>query len=116
VAETIKREMAEILARKMRDPRLGGMISVTEVEVTPDLSMARIFVSVLAAGAERDQALQALARSEGFVRRELAPRLGLREVPSVRFVLDTSIERGARVEELLRKIADGEPIPDEDES
>jgi ribosome-binding factor A len=116
VAETIKREMAEILTRKMRDPRLGGMISVTEVEVTPDLSMARIFVSVLSEGAERDQVMQALARSEGFVRHELAPRLGLREMPTVRFVLDTSIERGARVEELLRRIADGEPIPDEDES
>jgi len=116
VAETIKREMAEILSRKMRDPRLGGMISVTEVEVTPDLSMARIYVSILAEGAERDQVLAALARSEGFVRHELAPRLGLREMPSVRFLLDTSIERGARVEELLRKIADGEPIPDEDET
>ena len=114
VAETIKREMAEILTRKMRDPRLGGMISVTEVEVTPDLSMARIFVSVLAEGAERDQVMQALSRSEGFVRHELAPRLGLREMPGVRFVLDTSIERGARVEELLRRIADGEPIPDDD--
>ena len=116
VAETIKREMADILSRKLRDPRLGGMISVTEVEVTPDLSMARIYVSVLAEGAERDQVLAALARSEGFVRHELAPRLGLREMPSVRFLLDTSIERGARVEELLRKINDGEPIPDEDES
>ena len=59
--------------------------------------------------------MQALARSEGFVRHELAPRLGLREMPGVRFVLDTSIERGARVEELLRRIADGEPIPDEDD-
>ena len=116
VAETIKREMAEILSRKMRDPRLGGMISVTDVEVTPDLSMARIYVSVLAEGAERLQHLVALGRSEGFVRHELAPRLGLREMPGVRFLLDTSIEKGARVEELLRKIADGEPIPDEDPS
>lgn len=115
VAETIKREMAEILSRKLRDPRLGGMISVTDVEVTPDLSMARIFVSVLAEGAEREQTLQALTRSEGFVRHELAPRLGLREMPSVRFVLDTSIEHGARVEELLRKLAQGEPIPDEED-
>jgi ribosome-binding factor A len=116
VAETIKREMAEILTRKLRDPRLGGMISVTDVEVTPDLSMARIYVSVLAEGAERDQVMAALTRSEGFVRHELAPRLGLREMPGVRFLLDTSIEKGARVEELLRRIADGEPIPDEDES
>jgi ribosome-binding factor A len=115
VAETIKREMADILSTRLRDPRLGGMISVTDVEVTPDLAMARIYVSILAEGAERDRTLEALGHSAGFVRRELAPRLGLREMPEIRFLLDTSIEHGARVEELLRRIAAGEPIPDEDE-
>jgi ribosome-binding factor A len=115
VAETIKREMAEILAKRLRDPRLGGMISVTDVEVTADLSLARIFVSVLAPDAERDRALEALTHSAGFVRHELAPRLGLREVPEIRFLLDTSIQRGARVEELLRRIASGEAIADDDE-
>jgi ribosome-binding factor A len=114
VAETIKREMADILASRLRDPRLGGMISVTDVEVTPDLSLARIFVSVLAADDARDRALEALAHSAGFVRHELAPRLGLREVPEIRFLLDTSIQRGARVEELLRRIASGEVIADDD--
>ena len=116
VAETIKRELAEILANRMRDPRLGGMISVTDVEVTPDLSLARIFVSVLAAGPERDRALEALTHSSGFVRHELAPRLGLREMPEIRFLLDTSIQQGARVEELLRRLASGEAIPDDDEA
>jgi ribosome-binding factor A len=116
VAETIKREMAEILATRMRDPRLGGMISVTDVEVTPDLSLARIFVSVLAAEPERDRALEALTHSVGFVRHELAPRLGLREMPELRFLLDTSIQQGARVEELLRRLASGEAIPDDDEA
>jgi ribosome-binding factor A len=114
VAETIKREMADILASRLRDPRLGGMISVTDVEVTPDLSLARIFVSVLAPDDARDRALEALAHSAGFVRHELAPRLGLREVPEIRFLLDTSIQRGARVEELLRRIASGEAIADDD--
>ena len=116
VAETIKREMAEILANRMRDPRLGAMISVTDVEVTPDLSLARIFVSVLAAEPERDRALEALTHSVGFVRHELAPRLGLREMPEIRFLLDTSIQQGARVEELLRRLASGEAIPDDDEA
>ena len=116
VAETIKREMAEILTNRLRDPRLGGMISVTDVEVTQDLSLARIFVSVLAPDDARDRAFEALTHSAGFVRRELAPRLGLREVPEVRFQLDTSIQSGARVEELLRRIASGEAIPDDDEA
>ncbi|TMQ70485.1 MAG: 30S ribosome-binding factor RbfA [Candidatus Eisenbacteria bacterium] len=115
VAETIKREMAGILADKLRDPRLSGMISVTEVEVTPDLSTARIFVSMLAPEEARQKALQALTHSAGFIRHELAPRLGLREMPELRFLLDTSIERGARVEELLRRLANGEPIADGDE-
>jgi ribosome-binding factor A len=75
-----------------------------------------VFVSVLPTGAEREQALAALERAAGFVRHELAPRLGLREMPELRFVLDTSIERGARVEELLRKLRDCEAIPDDEES
>ncbi len=116
VAETIKRELADILAHRMRDPRLGGMISVTDVEVTSDLASAKIFVSVLADGAERDGVMAALAHSTGFVRHELAPRLGLREMPEIRFLLDTSIQQGARVEELLRRLATGEPIPDDDEA
>jgi len=115
VAETIKREMAEILTNRMRDPRLGAMISVTDVEVTPDLSSAKIYVSVLADEAEREKALEALHHSIGFVRHELAPRLGLREMPELRFLLDTSIQQGARVEELLRRLASGEAIPDDDE-
>ena len=114
VAETIKREMAEILTNRLRDPRLGGMISVTDVEVTPDLSLARIFVSVLAPDDARDKALAALTHSAGFVRHELAPRLGLREVPEIRFLLDTSMQQGARVEELLRRIAEGETIEDDE--
>jgi ribosome-binding factor A len=115
VAESIKREMAEILSHRLRDPRLGSMISVTDVEVTKDLSVARIYVSMLAPDDARDQALEALNHSIGFVRHELAPRLGLREVPEIRFLLDTSIQSGARVEELLRRIASGETIADDDE-
>ena len=115
VAERIKRETAEILENDLNDPRLHGMVSVTDVEVTHDLSTARIFVSTLAEGEARDQVLRALHSASGFVRRRLAPRLGLREVPEVHFALDTSIERGARVEFLLRKLAEGEPIPEPDE-
>jgi len=116
VAERIKRETAEILENELRDPRLHGIVSVTDVEITHDLSAAKVFVSALAEGKEREQILKALQSAAGFVRRRLAPRLGLREVPEVRFLFDDSIERGARVETLLRKIAEGEPIPDpEDE-
>ena len=112
VAELMKREIAGILGQELRDPRLSSMVSVTEVEVTKDLSFARVFVSMLAEGEERERALEALQRAAGFIRHQLAPRLGLREVPELRFVHDASIERGARVEEILKKLERGEPVED----
>jgi ribosome-binding factor A len=113
VAERMKREIALILARELRDPGITTLVSVTDVELTPDLSFARVYVSLLEGGAERERTLAALQRAAGFVRHELAPRLGLREVPELRFVHDASIERGARVEEILRKLERGEPVEDE---
>jgi ribosome-binding factor A len=109
------REVADILSNRLRDPRVSRWVSVTDVEVTDDLSMARVFVSILSTEQDRAQTFKALEGAVGFVRRELAPRLGLREVPEIRFMLDSSIERGARVEELLRKIQQGEPVDDGDE-
>lgn len=115
VAERMKREIAGILARELNDPRLSSLVSVTEVEVTHDLSFARVFVSVLAEEAEREREIATLQRAAGFIRHQLAPRLGLREVPDLRFVHDASIARGARVEEILKRIERGEPVPDEED-
>lgn len=115
VAELMKREVSEILQHRMRDPRIGSMVSVTDVEVTRDLAFARVWVTVLAPEAERGPVLEVLQRAAGFVRRELAPRLGLREVPELRFQHDTSIERGMRVDQILRRLERGEPIEDEEE-
>jgi ribosome-binding factor A len=115
VAHMMRREIADILENRLRDPRLGSMVSITDVEVTQDLSFARVYVSTLQTGPEREQLLETLKAAAGFVRHELRPRLGLREVPDVRFVFDESMERGARVDEILRKIERGEPIGDEEE-
>jgi ribosome-binding factor A len=115
VAHLMQREVAEILERRMRDPRIGAMVSVTDVEVTRDLSFARIYVSLLATGEERDRILHALQSAAGWVRHELSPRLGLREVPELRFELDDSVERGARVDSILRRIQSGETIEDEED-
>jgi ribosome-binding factor A len=115
VAQLMRREIAEVLLRRLRDPRVTGMVSVTDVEVTHDLSAARVFVSIMPDGPERQRSLDALQSAAGYIRHELAPRLGLREVPDLRFVLDTSIERGARVDDLLRRIDRGEIIEDEEQ-
>ena len=114
VAHRMRREVADILQRRVRDPRVSAMVSVTDVEVTPDLSFARVFVTILGPEAERDATFEALTHAAGFVRHELSVRLGLREVPEVRFVYDESLDRGARVEELLKRIQDGRPVEDEE--
>ena len=114
VAHLMRREIAEIIGSRLRDPRLSHWVSVTDVEVTGDLSLARVYVSILPTGEERERSLRALERAAGYVRHELAPRLGLREVPEIRFLLDPSIEQGARVEELLRKLNRGEPVEGEE--
>jgi len=114
VAQRMRREVADILENRLRDPRVTGLVSVTDVEVNQDLTLARVFVSVLATEEEAEKTLQVLIHAAPFVRHELAPRLGLREMPEVRFLLDTSIQRGARVEELLRRLRDGEAIADDE--
>jgi ribosome-binding factor A len=112
VAELIQREVVEILDRHLRDPRIHG-VTVTDVEVSPDLKYATIFFSTLEGGETRAQVVKGLDRAAPAVRHILAPRLGLREVPEVRFRFDESLERGQRVEELLRKLRTGEQIEDE---
>lgn len=116
VAHLMKRQVAEILEHRMRDPRIGSMVSVTDVELTRDLSLARIFVSVLATGDERDRILGTLQSASGWFRHELGPALGLRELPELRFLIDDSIERGSRVDAILRKIERGEAIEDGDDA
>ncbi len=115
VAELLHREITLVLARDLSDPRLAE-VTVTDCEVSTDLKHATVFVSTLSSGPDRTRALAALRRAAGAIRRLLAPRLGLREVPEIRFRFDDSLERGARVEEILRKLRDGEPIGEEDES
>lgn len=114
VAHLMRREVADILQRRVRDPRVSAMVSVTDVEVTPDLSFARVYVSIMGPEAERAATLEALRHAAGFVRHELGERLDLREVPEVRFVHDESLERGARVEDLLKRIQEGRPVEDEE--
>jgi ribosome-binding factor A len=97
VSELIREELSDLLLREVRDPRLGGLISITRVEVTPDLANARIFVSIMASEKERTDALRAMNAAASFFHRELKQRIQIRRVPFLVFRLDTSIEEGAAV-------------------
>jgi len=92
-----------MLAGELKDPRLAGLVTVTEVRVSADLKQARIYVSVMGTQAEQTSALQGLAAAAGYVRHELTERLQMRRAPEVHFVLDHTEEYGQRIEELLRQ-------------
>ena len=103
VAERIQVEMAELLSKETEDPRLRAL-TVTAAKVSRDLASARVWVSGRMAPNEEKASLAALEHAAPFFRTLLAPRLGLRIVPTLRFEIDRTLEAGARIEELLREI------------
>lgn len=109
VNHLIRQEISLLLQRQVKDPRLGGLVSVTEVVTSPDLKHARVFVSRIGSEEEKKETLGALVTASGFLRRELARRLSLRYIPELDFHWDTSIEQGAHILELIDRVTkDGE--------
>ncbi len=107
--EQLRREISDVLRRDVRDPRVGTP-TVTRVGVTSDLSMARAFVRIGGAEAERQAALEGLEAAAAFVRREIGGRLRMRRVPELRFEIDRTFEHASRIEELLRQVT---PSPED---
>lgn len=103
LGELIAAELSDLLRTRVKDPRVG-FASITHVEVSGDMRHAKIFVSVMGSEEEQAATIQALKHATGFLRHELAGRLVLRYMPELVFKLDTSIEQGARILELIRKI------------
>jgi len=105
VADQICMEVADILMRKIKDPRVRS-VTVTDVELTNDLRIARVFVTALGDDAETKEVFAGLSKASGFVRSELGRRLALRYLPEVVFVKDVSGPRGDRVLQLLEELHD----------
>lgn len=103
VASQLKRELADLIRLELKDPRLGW-VTVDEVAVSRDLSVAKVYVSTLEDG-QLEASLEALKHAAPFLRRELGRRIKLRIVPELRFYQDTAIERGLRLTQLLDQIA-----------
>jgi ribosome-binding factor A len=103
VGELIQAELATLLTRGLKDPRLE-MSTVSYVEVTPDLRHARVYISRLGSEAEQDAMLQGFQRAAGFIRGQLGRRLKLRYIPQLTFELDTGIAYGVRISSMLNKL------------
>jgi ribosome-binding factor A len=101
--EAIRRELGFILDRKLGDPRIG-MVTVTRVDMSEDLRYAKVFVSFLTEGEEREQSLRLLRKARKFVRGELAHTLRLRIAPELTFVIDDSSENYIRISKVLKAV------------
>ncbi len=103
VAEQIREEVSQILATEVADPGVG-LVTVTRVKVTPDLSLARVYWTAMGDAARRKQTHKALARAAVYVRQLLSARLSLRRSPEVQFLFDQSVAAQDRVEQILQEL------------
>lgn len=107
VAEQMKKELTEIIGRKIKDPRIG-FVTITDVRVTGDLQQATVYISVLGDDEQRQNTLMGLAKAKGFIRSEIGHRIRLRKTPEIQFEFDESIDYGNRIETLLHEINSNE--------
>jgi ribosome-binding factor A len=103
IQEQVREEVSQMLATEVRDPGVG-LVTVTRTKVTGDLSLARIYWTILGDAAERKKTQQALERAGGFVRHLLAERLSLRRAPEVKFIYDESVAAQDRIEQIIQEI------------
>ena len=103
----VQRELSNII-RELKDPRVGIMTSVTAVEVTPDLKYCKAYISVLGDDETKAETLAGLKSAAGFIRRELARTVNLRNTPEIKFVMDESIEYGMRMSKLIDDVRKNE--------
>ncbi len=104
INEEIKRELSQLIDQELKDPRIHTMISIIRVETTNDLKYSKVFVSIMGTEEEKNEALEGLKSAKGFLRKELAKRLNLRNTPEILFQLDESIEYSIHMEQLINKI------------
>ncbi len=103
VAEEIKKELSFMLQTDLKDPRIG-FVTITGVEVTNDLSQAKVYLSVFGDSEKRQETLKALSSAAGFIRTELGKKIRVRHIPELFFKIDESIDYGQKIEKLLNQI------------
>ncbi|MFC6291652.1 30S ribosome-binding factor RbfA [Macrococcus epidermidis] len=103
VGQQMKKEISEIINQKIKNPNVG-FVTVTEVEVTGDLSLATVYVTVLGENHDRKKSLEALEKSKGFIKSEIAQRMDLRIVPELKFHYDESIDYGNKIERMIAEL------------
>ena len=106
LGSTIQKELATIIMRELSDPRLVGMPSITRVKVSPDLSIADVYVTIMGTPGQQNAALNALRHSAGMMRTKLTKMLSMRQTPYLKFHIDENLKKELAVLETLRVVAE----------
>ena len=111
----VQRELSRIISREIKDPRIAPMTSVVDAVVTSDLKQCKAYISVLGNEEAQENTMAGLKSAVGYVRRQLAKELNLRNTPEITFVLDQSIEYGVRMSKLIDEVTKNMPEEQEDD-
>ena len=103
INEELKREISQVINYEMKNTNITGMISVTKVKISPDLRYAKVYVSIFNSKSKKNT-IQALTKSEGFIRTRIANTINLRVTPKLTFIIDDSEQQGEKIEEILRSL------------
>lgn len=103
----IKKQLAPIISEELSDPRIKGLVSIVKVDTDSDLSVCKVYLSVLGANGEEKQVVEAISNAEGYIKKLLKSRIILRSLPELRFYLDDSISYGIKISQILNNMNEG---------
>ena len=112
----VQHELANLIREGIKDPRIHPMTSVTAVEVAPDLKTCRAYISVMGNEEAKNNTIAGLKSAEGYIRRQLAKNINLRNTPESRFILDESIEYGVAMSKLIDEVTGKEEVQEDGEN
>lgn len=100
INEELRKEISQIISYELKNPDATGLISVTKVKITPDLKYAKVYISMINTKND-EKTLEAIKKSSGFIRSEIAKRINLRITPELVFEIDDSLEYGAKIDKII---------------
>lgn len=105
ISEEIKKALSDIIMHELKDPGVTGIISITKVDTTRDLSYSKVYISVLGSNEQKESSIDALKKSAGFMRKMLSTKVKIRHTPQLLFELDNTIEYGAHMDQLIHSLS-----------
>jgi len=115
LGEQFRKEISQLLLTEIKDPRIG-FVTLSRVQITEDLSQARVYASVMGSDSERESSLIGLNQSAGYIRKLMGKILHMRKIPRLEFVLDTNLDHSFRIQEVLAELKDKGDLQDGGES